>query len=92
VERWCHGFDELASRAAEFAPAVAEGCTGVPADQIVAAARMYADGASTFVSGHGIDAFHAGVQTFRACHCLMAISGNIDRPGGNLRMRTPGEP
>lgn len=89
VERWCHGFDELARRAAQFPPAVAEGYTGVPADQIVAAARMYADGPSTFVSGHGIDAFSAGVQTFRAYHCLLAISGNVDRPGGNLRMRTP---
>src|SRR5712691_2617885 len=38
---------------------------------------------------HGIDAFSAGVQTFRAYHCLVAISGNVDRPGGNLRMRTP---
>ena len=70
-------------------PTVAEAHTGVPADQIVAAARMYADGPSTFVSGHGIDAFSAGVQTFRAYHCLVAISGNVDRPGGNLRVRTP---
>ena len=50
---------------------------------------MFADGPSTFVSGHGIDAFSAGVQTFRAYHCLLAISGNIDRPGGNMRARTP---
>jgi anaerobic selenocysteine-containing dehydrogenase len=41
------------------------------------------------VSGHCIDAFSAGVQTFRAYHCPMVISGNVDRPGGNLRMRTP---
>ena len=68
---------------------MAEALTGVPAEQIVAAARMYADGPSTFVSGHGIDAFSAGVQTFRAYHCLVAISGNVDRPGGNLRLRTP---
>jgi anaerobic selenocysteine-containing dehydrogenase len=46
-------------------------------DQIVAAARMYADGPSTFVSGHGIDAFSVGVQTFRTYHCLVAISGNL---------------
>jgi anaerobic selenocysteine-containing dehydrogenase len=89
VERWCHGFAQLAARAGEFPPAVAEGLTGGPAEQIVAAARMYADGPSTFVSGHGIDAFSAGVQTFRAYHCLLAISGNVDRAGGNLRMRTP---
>ncbi len=89
VTRWCHGFDELARRAAELPPALAERHTGVPADQIVAAARMYADGPSTFVSGHGIDAFSAGVQTFRAYHCLVAVSGNVDRPGGNMRARTP---
>jgi thiosulfate reductase/polysulfide reductase chain A len=89
VARWCHGFEELAGRAAQHTPAVAEAVTGVPADRIVAAARMYADGPSTFVSGHGIDAFSAGVQTFRAYHCLVAISGNVDRPGGNLRSRSP---
>jgi anaerobic selenocysteine-containing dehydrogenase len=65
VERWYHGFDALARRAAQFPPVAAEGHTGVPADQIVAAARVYADGPSTFVSGHGIDAFSAGVQTSR---------------------------
>jgi thiosulfate reductase/polysulfide reductase chain A len=89
VQRWCRGFDELARRAEEFSPAVAERYTGVPADKIGAAARMYAQGPSTFVSGHGIDAFSAGVQTFRAYHCLVAISGNVNRPGGNLRLRTP---
>jgi anaerobic selenocysteine-containing dehydrogenase len=89
VQRWCHGFEELTARAAKFPPAVAQQLTGVPADKIVAAARIYADGPSTFVSGHGIDAFSAGVQTFRAFHCLLAISGNLDRPGGNLRLRTP---
>jgi thiosulfate reductase / polysulfide reductase chain A len=89
VTRWCYGFDALAERAAQFAPTVAEPITGVAADQIIAAARIYADGPSTFVSGHGIDAFSAGVQTFRAYHCLVAISGNVDRPGGNLRVRTP---
>ena len=89
VARSCHGFDELAARAAQYPPAVAEGLTGVPAEHIAAAARMYADGPSTFVSGHGIDAFSAGVQTFRAFHCLLAITGNVDRPGGNLRSRMP---
>ena len=89
VDGWCHGFEPLAARAAQYPPAVAEELTGVPAERISAAARMFADGPSTFVSGHGIDAFSAGVQTFRAYHCLLATSGNVDRAGGNLRMRTP---
>jgi thiosulfate reductase/polysulfide reductase chain A len=89
VERWCHGFEALAQRAAQYPPAVAAELSGVPAEQIIAAARLYARGPSTFVSGHGIDAFSAGVQTFRAYHSLVAISGNVDRLGGNRRVKTP---
>jgi thiosulfate reductase/polysulfide reductase chain A len=89
VEQWCHGFDALAERAAEYTPARASELSGVAADDIVRAARLYADGPSCFVSGHGIDAFTAAVQTFRALHALVAISGNLDRPGGNLRVKKP---
>ena len=89
VTRWCIGFDAFAARVVGYAPAAAERITGVPAADIVAAARMYADGPSTFLSGHGIDAFAGGHQAFRAYHCLVAISGNVDRPGGNLRNKKP---
>ena len=89
VARWCVGFDELAERAAAYQPTEAERITGVPAADIVAAARMYANGPSAFLSGHGIDAFAGGHQAFRAYHCLVAISGNVDRPGGNLRNKKP---
>ena len=89
VERWCHGFDALKERVAEMPPASAAEHSGVAADDIVKAARLYADGPSSFISGHGIDAFSAGVQTFRAFHCLVAISGNLDRVGGNRRAKKP---
>jgi anaerobic selenocysteine-containing dehydrogenase len=89
VQRWCNGFDALARRAAEYPPTEAERLTGVPARRIEEAARRYADGPSVFLSGHGIDAFSAGFQTFRAFHCLVAISGNVDVPGGNLVVKKP---
>lgn len=89
VERSTHGFDALAERVREFTPQRAELLTAVPADDIVAATRIYARGPSTFVSGHGIDAFSAGVQTFRAFHCLVGISSNVDRLGGNRRVKKP---
>jgi thiosulfate reductase/polysulfide reductase chain A len=89
VARWCHGFDELAGRAASCTAEWAEQQTGVAAADILAAARMYAEGPSTFVSGHGIDAASNGVQTFRAYNCLVGISGNIDRVGGNRRAKKP---
>ena len=89
VESWTRGFAELTERAAAYTPARAADLSGVSADDIVAAARLYADGPSCFVSGHGIDAFSNGVQTFRAFHCLVAITGNVDRPGGNIRVKRP---
>jgi len=89
VVRWCHGFDALAARVQKFSPTIAADLAGVPADSIVAAARLYAKCPSTFVSGHGIDAFSAGVQTFRAYHSMVAISGNVDRLGGNRRAKKP---
>ena len=89
VDRWCHGFDAYKARIDEYPPAVAAELTGVAAEDIVAAARCYADGPSVFVPGHGIDAFSAGVQTFRAFDCLVAVSGNLDRPGGNRLAKRP---
>jgi anaerobic selenocysteine-containing dehydrogenase len=89
VRDWCHGFDALVERASAYPPALAAEIAGVPAESIIAAARHYADGPSVFVSGHGIDAVTNGVQTFRAFHALVAISGNLDRPGGNRRAKRP---
>ena len=85
----CHGFDALTERVSTCTPEWAERQTGVPAAQIVEAARMFARGPSCFISGHGIDAASNGVQTFRSDHCLFAISGNVDRVGGNRRAKRP---
>ena len=89
VQEWCHGFEKLAERVGSCTPAWAEEHSGVAAADIVAAARMYGQGPSCFVSGHGIDASSNGVQTFRAYDCLVGISGNIDRIGGNRRAKKP---
>ena len=89
VEKWCHGFDALKDRAERYTPEFVAELTGIAARDIISAAKFYADGPSSFVSGHGIDAFSAGVQTYRAFHSLVAISGNIDRVGGNRRVKRP---
>lgn len=89
VHEWCIGFDDLAQRVAPYTPDHAAKLSGVPSADILSAARLYASGPSAFVSGHGIDAASNGVQTFRSFHCLVAISGNLDRPGGNRRAKRP---
>lgn len=89
VERWCHGFDALVERVRPCTAGWAERESGVPASDIVAAARLYGQGPSCLVTGHGIDAATNGVQTFRAYECMVAISGNVDRVGGNRRSKKP---
>ena len=89
VAQWCHGSDAYKDEIDQFPPDVAARLTGVPAADIVAAAEFYSEGPSVFVPGHGIDAFSAGVQTFRAFDCLVAISGNLDRCGGNRLTKKP---
>jgi thiosulfate reductase/polysulfide reductase chain A len=89
VANWCHGFDALAQRVEVWTPARAAAEAGVPAEQIVGAARLYAAGPACFISGHGIDAASNGVQTFRTFHALVAIAGNVDRIGGNRRAKKP---
>lgn len=89
VRDWCYGFDRLSGRAAEWPESRAAEVTGVPAKDILTAAGLYAEGPATFVSGHGIDAASNGVQTARAFHALVAISGNLDRIGGNRRAKRP---
>ena len=88
VEQWCYGFDALAERVRRYTPEHAASLSGISAADIRKAAKLYAAGPSVFVSGHGIDAASNGVQTFRAFHCLVAISGNLDREGGNRRSKT----
>lgn len=89
VRDWCHGFEALTERVARYTPEHASAISGVSAADIETAAMHFAQGPSTFVSGHGIDAMSNGVQTFRAFHALVAISGNLDRRGGNRRARRP---
>lgn len=92
VERWCVGLEPFSDRARGYTPAVASDITGIPAEQIVNAARRFAtDKPGCLVLGHGIDAQANGVDTARAFHALVALTGNIDRPGANrMAKRLPG--
>ena len=85
-----HGLDALAERVAPFTPEYAASLTGVSAADIAKAADLYAAGPSVFVQR----AWHRRRQQRRAdlsrwFHCLVAISGNVDREGGNWRAKSP---
>ena len=85
VDKWCYGFDKLTSRAQEYTPEKVERITWVPAEKIRTAARMYA--ATKPASLHQRVAVNQNIsstQTSRALAALIALTGNIDVPGGNL--------
>jgi thiosulfate reductase/polysulfide reductase chain A len=87
VEKWCYGFDKVAERVKDFTPDVAESITGVPADSIREAARMYAtEKPSQIFHTNGIEEQANCTPVLQSRYILAAITGNIDVPGGDVMM------
>lgn len=85
VDRFCYGFDELAERVAEMPPEKAAEICGIDVEDIYKAARMYANAKNaTLLWGLATDQKANGVQMGHAILALMAITGNIDIPGGQI--------
>ena len=82
VEKWTHGFEELAERVKDNTPEWAEGITWVSADEIRQAARLFATIKPSLMEwGVAIEQTPNCIQTVRAVSMLPAITGNIDVPG-----------
>lgn len=85
IDKWCIGYDELVAYAEKFTPEYVEKESGVPAELVVKAARMFADGPSGItISGQSIMHQHNGCNNARACSLLMALTGNVENAGGML--------
>ncbi len=83
VEKWCYGFEELAERAAEYPPERVEEISWVPAEKLIAAARaMSAEVTTSGLWGLAIDQMCNGIQAGQTFLAIMAITGNLDVPGG----------
>jgi len=91
VERYCHGFDELRKRAAEYPLRKVADITWCDPDLIARAARLYATTRpGCILWGNGLE--HVGLNAFqslRAVLILMGITGNLDVPGGNVFYPAP---
>lgn len=85
VENYCYGFDEFAERCATMPAEKAAEICGIDAEDIKGAARLYANAAqATIAWGLAIDQKTNGLQNGHVVIALTAITGNIDRPGGQL--------
>jgi anaerobic selenocysteine-containing dehydrogenase len=86
VRNWTVGFDQLKDRVQEYTPQRVEEITWVPADQVVAAARMYASGPAIIPWNPATDQISNSTQALRAMGILRAICGNLDAEGGEMLM------
>ena len=85
VDHYTIGFDRLVVHVRNFTPEWAEPITRIRAPDIRAAARTFATNAPACLQwGNGIDNSLCSVHTARSLLLLMGITGNIDRPGGNV--------
>ncbi|MGD2126240.1 MAG: molybdopterin-dependent oxidoreductase [Desulfobacteraceae bacterium] len=90
VENWTYGFNELAAHVKDYTPERMSGVTWVPPDLIREAARFYATSQPAAIQwGNPIEQNINTFDTVRALLCLMAISGNLDVPGGNIQASEP---
>lgn len=79
------GFEELKKTVKNYPPAVAEKITGVPAEKIIAAARIYAKAESAMCFwGMGLSQYTRGVNNVRSLINLCLICGQIGREGTGL--------
>lgn len=84
------GWEAVERQLPACTPEWAESVTGVPADDIVAAAHIYGRGPSMLWLGQGLQRQPTGGNVFRACALLPVATGNIGRPGaGILYMNGP---
>lgn len=83
VENWCYGFDRLKERVQEYPPERVAEITWVPKDKIVETARAFAKAKPSSLGwGLAVDQNPNGVQLGHALLSLIAITGNLDVPGG----------
>lgn len=84
VAKYTHGFEEYKTYVQEFTPERGEELTGVPAQKIIEAARMFATAKASGIQPSAAPVVHNtnGVQNYRAIFSLLGLTGNFDVPGG----------
>jgi len=86
VEKWCLGFEDLKALVQRYPPQRAAEITWVPAEQITEVARLYAASSAAILS-FGVANCHlgsgAGMSGVLGKCWLRAITGNLDKEGGN---------
>jgi len=91
VRDWTSGFEALVGDIGWRSPEITQELTGVPADLVTEAARLFAAAPACISRCVSVDQTADSVQTCRALSILSAITGNVDAPGGNVAVSLRGE-
>jgi anaerobic selenocysteine-containing dehydrogenase len=90
VNDYCLGFDKLGEHVQQYTPQWAAEVTSLSAEEIVKVARTYAtNGPASYRGNIGVCQHSNSTQAARAFAALIAITGNIDVPGGNRLPEPP---
>lgn len=86
IKAYIHGFEQFAAYAERFTLEETQRITGVPQELIRQAAEMYVTSGpvSTYQPASALSHHQNGYNNVRAVIALQAITGNLDREGGDL--------
>ena len=81
VEKYTEGFEEYRAGVAKYTPEYAENITGIPAESIREAMRIYAAAPSAFILyGMGVTHYGQAVDVVKGLSGLALLTGNFGRP------------
>lgn len=81
IDRYTSGYEEYRDYVMQFTPEKVEELTGVPREDLIAAARLLADGPIQMTANSLVHHIN-GVQSIRAVMMLLALTGSYGMPGG----------
>jgi len=84
VEKWCYGFERLREHIKKYDPEWAERITGIPKEDIIWLSREYAKTKRACIRFSEAPQKGDLISFARAIPILIAITGHLDRVGGNI--------
>jgi formate dehydrogenase (NADP+) alpha subunit len=85
IESRTEGFEELKKVVERYTPEYVEKITGIPADELIRAARMYGQAASASIFfAMGITQHSTGTDNVKSLANLAMLCGNVGIPGGGV--------
>ena len=86
IEKYTYGFEEYAEYVKQFDLDTTARITGLKKEDIYEAAKLYATNGPASITETSCSITHHinGFQNYRAMICLNGLTGNFDRPGGQI--------